>query len=72
MYGSVKWDDKKLKVLYRVYDYNSNPKLNDTDFDGLLDSSENEGFELNNKFVGVLLLKMAICQWIIIMISGGL
>ena len=46
VYGSVKWNDDKTKVLYRVYDYKSNPKLNDTDFDGLNDNIDNK--PLNN------------------------
>ena len=50
VYGSVKWDDKKLKVLYRVYDYKSNPKLNDTDFDGLWDNVDSK--LIDNKLRG--------------------
>lgn len=50
VYGSVKWDETKTKVLYRVYDYNSNPKLNDTDFDGLNDNDDIK--RLDNKFSG--------------------
>ena len=52
VYGSVKWNDDKTKVLYRVYDYKSNPKLNDTDFDGIDDNKENEGKAIDNKFSG--------------------
>ena len=50
VYGSVKWDDMKLKVLYRVYDYKSNPKLNDTDFDGLWDNADSK--PIDNKLSG--------------------
>ncbi len=50
VYGSVKWNDTKTKVLYRVYDYKSNPKLNDTDFDGLCDNADSK--PLDNKFKG--------------------
>ena len=52
VYGSVKWNDDKTKVLYRVYDYKSNPKLNDSDFDGLWDNRERDEYKLNNKFSG--------------------
>lgn len=50
VYGSVKWNDDKTKVLYRVYDYKSNPKLNDTDFDGLNDNADSK--PIDNKFKG--------------------
>ena len=50
VYGSVKWNDDKTKVLYRVYDYKSNPKLNDTDFDGLWDNADSK--PIDNKLSG--------------------
>ena len=49
VYGSVKWNDDKTKVLYRVYDYKSNPKLNDTDFDGLWDNADCKPIDNNFK-----------------------
>ena len=52
VYGSVKWNDDKTKVLYRVYDYKSNPKLNDTDFDGIWDNKEKDELKLVNRFEG--------------------
>ena len=49
--GSVKWaDNRKLKVLYRTYDYRSNPLLNDTDFDGINDNTDIK--PIDNKFTG--------------------
>ena len=53
VYGSVKWDETKTKVLYRTYDYKSNPKLKDTDFDGIDDNKEtNVGYRLSGSFKG--------------------
>ena len=52
VYGSVKWNEDKTKVLYRTYDYKSNPKLNDTDFDGIWDNKEKDELKLVNRFEG--------------------
>jgi hypothetical protein len=46
--GSVKWDNTKTKVLYKTYNYNSNPMLMDTDFDGINDNDD--GHTLNGTF----------------------
>ena len=42
--------DGSIKVLYRTYDYASNPVLEDTDFDGLRDDQDK--LKLNNTFKG--------------------
>ena len=50
VYGHVKWDETKTKVLYRTYDYKSNLKLNDTDFDGINDDLDSK--PIDNKLKG--------------------
>ena len=49
--GMVKYEDGKL--YYKTYDYDSNPMLNDTDFDGLNDDKElNNKYKTDGRFVG--------------------
>lgn len=44
--GMVKYENDKL--YYKTYDYNSNPMLNDTDFDGLNDNQDS--YKINGTF----------------------
>ena len=46
----MKWNDNRKKVLYRVYDYKSNPMLIDTDFDGFSDKKDVNS--IDNKLKG--------------------
>ena len=52
--GIVKYENNKL--YYNTYDYDSNPMLNDTDFDGIDDDKDNHKtdgtFEANSKPIG--------------------
>ena len=49
--GMVKYEGGKL--YYKTYDYDSNPMLNDTDFDGLNDDTElNNKYKTDGRFVG--------------------
>ena len=45
--GMVKYENDKL--YYKTYDYNSNPMLNDTDFDGLMDNIDSNKISGNFK-----------------------
>ena len=53
--GFVKWDETKTKVLYRTYDYKSNPILSDTDFDGIDDKKDSDK-SLKNRFKGSMMM----------------